>query len=616
MHEKIIILDFGGQYAHLIASRIRRKNVLAEIYEPEAVTLAFLNENNVKGIILSGGPQSVFDDDSPKCDNSIFTLGIPVLGLCYGHQYCAEVLGGNVLPGQDGEFGRTKFTHTGDCPLFDQLPETSIFWMNHVDEVGELGEGFVQCGSTDNCKNAAFWHPEKNIFGVQFHAEVTHSEFGPQLFENFLKICDVSYDWTIEKFLEEEKKKILEQVGNKNVFLFVSGGVDSTVSFAFLSEILGKHRVRGLFVDTGLLRQNEVEYVEQSIKAIGADLTTLRESETFLGNLKDVYDPEQKREIIGHTFLDVQQKFFAANQLDDNWLLAQGTIYPDTIETGGTKHASKIKTHHNRAPEVQKLIDAGKILEPIKELYKDEVRVLGEILGLPSELVWRHPFPGPGLGVRILCSEKEIDEPVVDPVNPFTLQKKRRPFVQLPLKSVGVQGDFRTYKHPGVLRQSSIINDQLSMKEKEELFDLAEIEQHATNLINHYKDINRCVLMLGKNFENDISNIKLNKKCVQKNRVEILQRADHIVTETMQKMDVYSDVWQFPVVLIPVAFNGVGSESVILRPIDSIDAMSASVGKLPFEFFQKVSTEILKDSEISAVMLDVTSKPPGTIEWE
>jgi GMP synthase (glutamine-hydrolysing) len=612
MHEKIIILDFGGQYAHLIASRIRRKNVLAEIYEPEAVTLDFLKENNVKGIILSGGPQSVFDDDSPKCDNALFTFGIPVLGLCYGHQYFAESMGGKVLPGKDGEFGRTEFIHTGECPLFKDIPQKSIFWMNHVDEVGELADGFVCCGSTDVCQNAAFYHPEKNLFGVQFHAEVSHSEFGPQLFENFLNICQVSHDWTIEKFLEEEKKKILQQVGDKNVFLFVSGGVDSTVSFAFLCEILGKERVKGLFVDTGLLRQDEVEYVEKSIRAIGADLTTLSESDTFLGNLKDVYDPEKKREIIGHTFLEVQQKFFTENKLDDEWLLAQGTIYPDTIETGGTKHASKIKTHHNRAPEVQKLIDEGKILEPIKELYKDEVRALGELLGLPSELVWRHPFPGPGLGVRILCSEKEIDAPVVEPVNPFTLQRKRKPFIQLPLKSVGVQGDFRTYKHPGVLRQSSVISDQLTV----EKFDLAEIEQHATNLINHYKDINRCVLMLGKNFDNDISKIKLNKKCIQKERVEILQRADHIVTQIMQEMGVYNDVWQFPVVLIPVAFNGVGSESVILRPIDSIDAMSASVGKLPFVFFQKVTTEILKDPAISAVMLDVTSKPPGTIEWE
>lgn len=604
MNEKIIILDFGGQYAHLIASRIRRKNVLAEIFDPESVTPEFVRKQNTKGIILSGGPQSVFDDDSPTCDPQLFALGIPVLGLCYGHQYLAQSHNGKVIPGKKGEFGRAEFTHNGQCPLFENIPETSIFWMNHVDEVGDLGDGFSVCGSTKDCTNAAFWNEEKKIFGVQFHAEVTHSEYGQQLFENFLGVCEVSYDWTIEKFLEQEKQKIKAQVGEKNVFLFVSGGVDSTVSFAFLCEILGKERVKGLFVDTGLLRQGEVEYVEKSLRAIGADLTTLREADTFLGNLKGLYDPEQKREVIGHTFLDVQQKFFAEQKLDDAWILAQGTIYPDTIETGGTKHASKIKTHHNRAPEVQKLIDAGMIIEPIKELYKDEVRALGELLGLPHELVWRHPFPGPGLGVRILCSGEEHKTVTHEDVNPFTLQRNRKPYIQLPLKSVGVQGDFRTYKHPGVLRM-----DRLPQ-------DLEEIEQHATNLINHYEDINRCVMMLGKNFLNDISTIHMSKKDIQKERVQRLQRADHIVTEVLRDMDVYENIWQFPVVLVPVAFNGSGKESIILRPIDSIDAMSATVGKLPWKFFARVAKEILKDTDISAVFLDVTSKPPGTIEWE
>ena len=391
MHEKIIILDFGGQYAHLIANRIRRQNALAEIWDV-STPLEKFRDKSVKGIILSGGPQSVFEKNSPACDTGIFKLGVPILGICYGHQFVAHNLGGKVLPGKKGEFGRAEVTHNGACPLFTGIPKKSIFWMNHVDEVGTPPKGFEVFASTENCKYAGLWNAKRNIFSVQFHLEVTHSEFGGTVFENFLKICGIKRDWTMEKFLEEEKKRIRAQVGDKNVFLFVSGGVDSTVAFALLVEILGAKRVKGLFVDTGLLRKNEVEMVEKSLRAIGADLTVLREGDRFLKNLRDVYEPEKKREIIGHTFLDVQKDFFDKNDLHESWLLAQGTIYPDTIETGGTKHADKIKTHHNRAPQVQKLIDEGKILEPLKELYKDEVRTLGELLGLPKELVWRHPW--------------------------------------------------------------------------------------------------------------------------------------------------------------------------------------------------------------------------------
>ncbi|MCF7905904.1 glutamine-hydrolyzing GMP synthase [Candidatus Gracilibacteria bacterium] len=618
MHEKIIILDFGGQYAHLIANRIRRQNVLAEIWSIETPLEQF-QDKSVKGLILSGGPQSVFEKDSPKCDKGIFDLGIPILGICYGHQFVTHTLGGKVLPGKKGEFGRAEFTHNKQCPIFEGVPEQSIFWMNHVDEVGEPATGFEVVGTTENCANAALWNREKRIFTVQFHLEVTHSEYGNKVFENFLNICGIKRDWTMERFLEEEKKRVKTQVGEKNVFLFVSGGVDSSVAFALLVEILGAKRVKGLFVDTGLLRKNEVEFVEKSLRAIGADLTVLREGDRFLENLRDIYEPEQKREIIGHTFLDVQKDFFDKHDLHENWLLAQGTIYPDTIETGGTAHADKIKTHHNRAPQVQKLIDEGKILEPIKELYKDEVRALGELLGLPAELVWRHPFPGPGLGVRILCSAEKLqitnDELPMGKVDAFTLQKDEKPFITLPIKSVGVQGDFRTYKYPAILK-SSIFNLQSSATDATAPSRLQELEKLSTNLINHYSDINRCLFLLDTNFEGNIREILLNKKCVQQKRVEILQRADDLVMRVLHEMKLYGDVWQFPVVLLPVSFNGTGEESIVLRPIDSVDAMSASVGKLPWEFFAKVAAGILQDEAISAVFLDVTSKPPGTIEWE
>ncbi len=604
MHEKIIILDFGGQYAHLIASRIRREQVLAEIHQPDEVDLAFFQDPNIKGIVLSGGPQSVYDEGSASCDPEIFKLGKPVLGICYGHQFLNQALGGKVVPGKDSgkEFGRAELTHDQQCPLFKDIPTVSPFWMSHGDEVSQLGEGFEGCGNTDLCHNAAVWNADLNLFGIQFHPEVTHSEYGHQILKNFLDICELKRDWTIEKFYEEHQANLKAQIGDKHVVLFVSGGVDSTVAFALLSNILGADKVQGLFVDNGLLRQGERDYVEKSIKAIGARLTVMDEADRFLGNLTGVYEPEAKREIIGNTFIDVQKAFFATHELDENTLLAQGTIYPDTIETGGTKNSDTIKTHHNRVPEIQKMIDAGLVIEPLADLYKDEVRALGELMGLPHELVWRHPFPGPGLGVRILCAEETTEDIPQRDVNAFTLQRNKKPFEVLPLKSVGVQGDFRTYKHPGLL---TVAED-----------DLAELESLSTKLINHYTDINRCVKSLGHNYDGRIERTKVKQSDVNPERVARLQRADHIVTTTMHEMGVYNDVWQFPVVLAPLSFNNVGEESIILRPIDSIDAMSATVGKLPWEFFKKVTTEILKDDSISAVFLDVTSKPPGTIEWE
>ena len=606
MHERIIILDFGGQYAHLIASRIRRSNVLAEIYNPDEVGLDFFQDDTIKGIILSGGPQSVYDEGSPSCDPELFNLGKPVLGICYGHQFLSQATGGKVVAGQQKgkEFGRADLTHSGDCPLFKNIPDTSAFWMSHGDEVEVLGDGFAVCGKTDLCHNAAVWNKDKNLFGIQFHPEVTHSEYGSQLLQNFLDICEVKGDWTIEKFYAAHQQKLKDQIGDRNIVLFVSGGVDSTVAFALLTKILGPGRVQGLFVDTGLLRQGEREYVEKAIRDIGAELTVMSEADRFLGNLKNVHEPEKKREIIGNSFLEVQREFFKNNKLDDQTLLAQGTIYPDTIETGGTKNSTTIKTHHNRVPEIQKMIDEGKVIEPLADLYKDEVRALGELLGLPYELVWRHPFPGPGLGVRILCASEDIEEITAPKVNAFTLQRNKKPFQILPIKSVGVQGDFRTYRHPAILK---LAGDDASLEALESL---------ATKLINHYKDINRCLHQLGTRHTGVIKKINVLKSDTNPERVARLQRADHIVTSALQDMGLYSEIWQFPVVLAPISFNDEGQESIILRPIDSIDAMSATVGKLPSAFFERVTTEILQDESISAVFLDVTSKPPGTIEWE
>ncbi len=595
-HEKIIILDFGGQYAHLIASRIRHENVLAEIHNPDNPNL-LESLKNVRGIIFSGGPQNISEESSLHCDPQIFKKQIPILGICFGHQFINHFFGGKIVSAKVKEFGPTEVEITEkNCPLFKNIPQKSVFWMSHGDEVGRIGKDFQSVAKTKNGLNAAVWNQEKNVFGIQFHPEVTHSEFGNLVLRNFLNICQVKRDWTIENFLQENETRLHHQIGDKKVFLFVSGGVDSTVAFAMLTKILGANRVRGCFVDTGLLRKKEVEFVETNLRNLGANLSVLRESETFLERLKGISDPEKKREIIGHTFLDVQKKFFKKEKIGEDWILGQGTIYPDTIETGGTKNSSKIKTHHNRAPEVQKLIDAGEIIEPLVDLYKDEVRMLGRLLNLPKELVDRHPFPGPGLGVRILGSDINIEKTIE------TKDWLDQKFLILPIKSVGVQGDSRTYRRPAVLTEGA--------------FDLERLEQIAVEKINGNTEINRIIFLIGQNFDQKITNISVRKSFVDEKRVVTLQKADAIVDKYLRKMNLYHQAWQFPIVSIPIAFNGVGQESIILRPIDSIDAMSASVAKLPQEFFDKCAQEILKDENISAIFIDITSKPPGTIEWE
>lgn len=592
-HEKVAVLDFGGQYAHLIANRIRRLGVYSEILEPE-VEASKLKE--YKGIILSGGPQSVYDQESPKCEEAIFELGLPVMGICYGHQLMQHLLGGKVVSGHTKEYGLSNLSVKDASGIFKDYPENSKAWMSHGDTVENLAEGFKEVASTSDMQNSAVADESKHFYGVQFHPEVTHTQSGMKLFDQFLNICEVSRDWSIEAFIEEEIEAIKEKIGDQRVFLLVSGGVDSTVCFALLEKALGKEKVYGLLVDHGLMRHEEAKMVESALNKAGFEnLHVTDASERFFKSLAGVSDPEKKRKIIGELFWEVKEDVAEELNLNpEEWVMGQGTIYPDTIETGGTKHSSKIKTHHNRVDLVQEMIEAGKVIEPIAELYKDEVRTLGEKLGLPHDLVWRHPFPGPGLGVRILCSD-ESKEISIDPEADFNV---------LPVKSVGVQGDFRTYRHPALL------------KTKAGEADLETLSTEATNLLNRNEEINRAILMLGANFEGEVSSAELKQAYVEAERVKLLQEADHIVTESLREMNLYGAVWQFPTVLLPLTFNKTGSESIILRPVESIDAMSASVGHLPWDFFEKVAQKILKNKEVSAVLLDVTNKPPGTIEWE
>lgn len=605
----IVILDCGGQYAHLIANRVRRLGAFSEI------RIAGTSADQLKdaaGIILSGGPQSVYEKGSPQADPAILELGIPVLGLCYGHQWIAHALKGEVTPGKVKEYGAAELeiTHHDEL-LFKEVPKFSTVWMSHGDEVSKLPSGFVQMGKTTTCANAAFGNAERKIFGCQFHMEVTHSEHGMRMLRNFVGMCKHA-PWQLTDFVGHVSDQIKKEVGEKKVFMLVSGGVDSTVAFTLLNKVLGPDRVQGLLIDTGLMRKDEVEEIKEAFDVLGVKNLAIEDaSEEFFKALEGVFDPEEKRKRIGDTFLSVQRRVSEEMGLDkesknqkpetNNWLLGQGTIYPDTIETGGTKHADHIKTHHNRVSAIQEMIDKGLIVEPLKELYKDEVRMLGEQLGLPHDLVWRHPFPGPGLGVRILCAADANPVSIIDPEIQTRIDTMiPKPHIALPVRSVGVQGDGRTYRHAVSLfshHSTTVTPDHLAL---------------ATAIPNAIPVYNRVLLCTSHDVPPEIV---FTPGYLTRERADLLREANQIVTDEMRAADLYEKIWQFPVVLLPFGTSK-GGQSIVLRPIGSQDAMTANAFVLP-ELVLGQMTRRLKDLKgIDMVFMDLTNKPPGTIEWE
>jgi len=604
-HNKIAVLDFGGQYAHLIANRVRRLGVYSEILD-NATPADKLSE--YKGIILSGGPDSVNDPDAPKCDPEIFKLPIPILAICYGHQLMQHSMGGRVDKGKTKEYGFANMEAAKTEGIFKDFPASSRVWMSHFDIVQDMAEGFEVIGETEDCPTAAIANFEKNYYGIQFHMEVTHTEEGQRLLDNFLNLCKVNRDWSIRQFIKDEIEVIKEKIGDQKVFLLVSGGVDSTVCFALLEKALGPNRVYGMLVDTGLMRLKEAEKVKETLNAAGfTNLHVADKKDLFLSRLKGVSDPETKRKIIGNLFWEVKEDVAKELGLNpDEWIMGQGTIYPDTIETGGTKHADKIKTHHNRVDLVQEMIAAGKVIEPIAELYKDEVRELGEELGLPHNLVWRQPFPGPGLGVRILCTSKkeiaaspdlsELSAKINDFINSTYTDLHINAKV-LPVKSVGVQGDERTYRHPVALFT--------------DVRDWGHLEVISTAITNRFAEVNRVMLTLS----GEIGDFKLKLADTSIDRVETLQKVDDAVTKVMSDAPEDYGIWQFPVVLVPVSTQP-DHESIVLRPIVSTEAMTASFAKIDQSVLVRLTEAASSKSSISHIFYDLTHKPPGTIEWE
>jgi GMP synthase (glutamine-hydrolysing) len=597
--DTIVVIDFGGQYAHLIANRIRRLGVYSEIALPDATPASL---KSYKGIILSGGPASVLEPGSPMITTAILNLGIPVLGLCYGHQLISLKLGGRVIKGETREYGRASLHVVGDSDLFKGLGRVEQVWMSHGDTVKDLPEGFEIFGSTDDCLAAAVGDIKRHIYGLQFHPEVTDTPNGLKILDNFITICECKREWNPKAYTENVIRDVREKCGRRRkVFLLVSGGVDSSVAFALLTKALGPDRVVGLHIDNGLMRYHESEDILDYLKNNGFDnLKIENAADDFLTALAGVSDPEKKRVIIGNMFISVKDRAFKKLGLTpDEWILAQGTIYPDTIESAGTKHADRIKTHHNRVDIILDLIAKGQVIEPLAQLYKDEVRELGESLGLPEKLVWRHPFPGPGLGVRVLCSDgkaEKIDTDTVENLAVLTKQAGYKSMI-LPLRSVGVQGDGRTYAHPLLISGER---------------DWQRIEKLSTKITNTYRSINRVVfgIKVGKELSYDLI-----PAYVTHDRLEKLRAIDRVVTNALLASGEYDTVWQMPVVLLPLV-NGRGEECVVLRPIVSQEAMTARFVPLRDDTLEMIVKESYKINGIGDILFDVTHKPPATIEWE
>ncbi len=509
----ILIIDFGSQFNQLIARRVREHKVFCQIIPPNMLTPDYIEDLKPEGIILSGGPCSIYEDHSPKIDKSVFDLGIPILGICYGLQFMIDTLGGSVARSEKREYGFAELNVKHQSDVLKGIDNKTQCWMSHGDSIKELPEGFTVTAFTENTPVAATANPEKNFYGLQFHPEVEHTVQGQEMLSNFIfDICGCQKTWTMQSFAQTTIEEIKKTVGDKKAILGLSGGVDSSVAALLIHKAIGKN-LTCIYVDNGLMRKNESENLKETLtKHLDMNIKFIDAADDFLTPLKGVTDPEQKRKIIGNVFIDVFDRESA--KIKDAEFLGQGTLYPDIIESqsvfGGPSDI--IKSHHNVGglPEDMKL----KLIEPLKFLFKDEVRQLGSEIGLPDDLVWRQPFPGPGLGIRIMGE-------------------------------------------------------------------------------------------------------------ITRKRLDVLRNADAILLDEIKAAGYYNKVWQSFAVLLPIKSVGVMGDkrtyenAIVIRAVTSKDAMTADWAKIPYDVLGKISNRIINEVDgVNRVTLDITSKPPGTIEWE
>jgi len=645
----IAVLDAGGQYCHLLARRVREAGVQSHVLP---IDTASEQLDGISGIIISGGPRSVTEAGSPRVHPSILSMGVPILGICYGHQLLAATMpGGVVKPSYSREYGLAKLrlrtdlkigvadlkvgttngtrnvattgvtdlkvgttngaqlrvgTTTGtttaaaSSELFEGVPDNSQVWVSHGDSVERLPECFEVLAATDDCAVAAMVHPAKQIYGVQFHPEVTHSEHGQRILENFVRhVCRSGSEWrpSSADTIDAIKTDIRARVGpTKNVLFFVSGGVDSSVAYKLCADALGEDRVHGVYVDTGFMRKNESADVMSAYEKAGFRNVRLRDaSAEFLGAVGTETNPEIKRQRIGVAFLAVENDVLEHLPAGE-WLLGQGTIYPDTIESGGTRESALIKTHHNRVPELLRRIEAGEVVEPLVQFYKDEVRQIGRALGLPPRLIDKQPFPGPGLAVRFLCT----DEPAVwsenaklsEVASTFKLAAR-----VLPVRGVGVQGDERTYAHTALLTGD---------------YDDESIAELSPAITNSLRDVNRVVFWAGA--KGSIEEFRVEPTTTSREGLDVLREADARVRDILAEYDTQNRIWQCPVVMLPL--KRLGESTIAIRPVESHDGMTAQYARLPWPVIQRIATAVLGVPGVGALLYDVTNKPPATIEWE
>lgn len=646
--DKIIVLDFGSQYAHLIAKRFRLMGYYSEIALPSA---AIDTLNGAKGIVFSGGPSSVYEDHIPEFNPAILGLDIPILGLCYGHQLMASSLGGAVEKAAVGEFGIAHLTRQSkdgtahpESPLFAGVKLPAQVWMSHQDAVVRLAPGFEVIGSTRDCPYAALQNTAQKRYSLQCHVEVKDTPDGDRILENFAAgICGMAKNWSQDRVLEvimEEIRECADGEGTgangkerdgkkRKVLLFLSGGVDSTVAFALLNKALGQDRVLGLHIDNGFMRKDESRIIAERYRTFGFTNFIVEDaSETFLKAVYKETDPQKKRKAVGETFITVRNEVVARLGLaGDDWLLGQGTLYPDIIESGGSKNAHVIKTHHNRVEGIQSLIEKGLIIEPLKDLYKDEVRLIGKKIGLTDELVYRHPFPGPGLSINVLCSKgaasltaddlaeaKRAEQNLADYDFSIFFAGTQPVTSVLPVRSVGVQGDFRTYRFPAVL-------DFGAFPSKFPLWDV--LEAASSGITNTIKEVNRTVIKLWSAPGADT--LVLREGWCDKTRLDQTREADAIVLDELKKSGWYGKIFQHLTINLPCTAETSGLPdsagpdsrcSIVLRPVVSEDVMTARFAHLDTAVLDAIVKRIADLGCVDAIFYDVTNKPPATFGWE